>query len=111
MAEMVHKVVLSSGKEVLLREMKIRYQNLAIKAVGSKAGDNQAMMGSLMQQELLKQLIVQINGKPITAKELENLDEAFSYIEFVQLLQVVQKLMGGDSMGEFQTEIVSIGSV
>lgn len=109
MSEMVHKVTLSSKKEVLMREMKIKFQNLAIKAVGNRAGENQAMLGNLMQQELLKQLVVQIDGKAITAKELENLDEVFTYSEYGQLLQVLQKLMGGDSMGEFQTEIVSIG--
>ena len=54
MAEMVHKVVLSTKKEVLLREMKIKFQNLALKAVGNRGGENNMLTASLMQQELLK---------------------------------------------------------
>lgn len=110
MAEMVHKVTLSTGKEVLLREMKIKHQNLAIKAASKQAGDSNTLLASLMQQEIIKQLIFQIDGKQVSGKEMENLDEVFTYSEFGQIAQVIQKLMGGDSLGEFQTEIVSIGA-
>ena len=107
---MVHKVVLSSKKEVLLREMKIKYQNLALKAIGQRGGDNNMLTDSLMQQELLKILIVQVDGKPVDSKVLEQLDEVFAYAEYMQLLQVVNKISGGNELGEFQTEIVPIGS-
>ena len=106
--ECVVKVTLSSGKVVLLREMKMKYQTLAIKAVGSKAGDNTALLGLLSQQEVLKQLIVQIDGKTMTAKTMESLDELFSYQDIVQLMNVLGKISGGD-MGEIQTENVIIG--
>ncbi len=108
--ESVHKVVLSTGKEVMLKEMKIKYQNLAVKAIGNKAGDNQLYMGSLMQEELLKMLVVEINGKKPEPKIMENLDEVFSFQEYRQLLSVVGKIMGGNEPGEAQIEIVPGGS-
>ena len=107
--EAVHKITLSTGKVVMMREMRIRYQNLAIKAVGSQAKDNQALLGTLAQQELLKILIANVNGKEMTHRELEKLDELFSYPELIQLMKVLDKISGGDDVGEFQTEIVMSG--
>lgn len=109
MKESVHKVVLSSGKEVLMRDMKIKYQNLALKAVGSKAGDNNSLLGSMMQQELVKILIVQVDGQAVDPKAMEDLDSLFSYQEYLQIVSFVGQLMGGNSLGEFKNEIVNIG--
>lgn len=101
---------MSGGKEVLLREMKMKYQNLALQAVGNKAKDNQLLAGSLMIQELIKILIIKIDNKEVKASALESLDDIFSYKQLQQLQQVVGKLMGGDDdLGELTTEFVSIG--
>jgi hypothetical protein len=108
--ELVHKVTLSTGKVVLLKPMKIKYQNLAIQAVGKKAGDNQNLAGALIQTELLKILITQVDGKPLNPKEMEDLDSVFDYNEYQQLLKVLNKLAGGEHEGELVTETVSIGS-
>jgi hypothetical protein len=108
MAEMVTKITLSTGKVVQLREMKIKYQNLASKAVGTMAGDNNMLLASMMQQELLKILLVDINGQRPDPKSLEDLDGLFTFAEYSQIGKVVNQLMGGD-MGECQTEIASIG--
>lgn len=105
----VHKVTLSSGKVVLFREMKIKYQNLALKAVGNKAGENQALLGALMQQELLKILIVQVNGNAIDPKSMEDLDSVFNYQEFLECGKFVGELMGGSELGKYQSEIVNSG--
>lgn len=106
--QLAHKVVLSTGREVLLREMKIKHQVLASKAIGNRAGDNQLLMATLMQCELLKLLIIEVDGKAPSSTEREDLDSLFSYPEFQQLQKVVGHLMGGDA-GEFRTEIATTG--
>lgn len=105
----VHKITLSTGKVVLLREMKIKYQELAIKAVGNKAGDNQMLFASMVQKELLKILIFQINESKVGDIELADLDKVFSFGEFSQVNRAVEKVVGGDGAGEFQTETVVAG--
>lgn len=107
--ETVHKVVLGTGKVVLLRPMKIKYQRLAAQVAGKKAEGNSALLGTIMLEEILKHLIVQIDGAAPEKAKLEALDDLFAYEEYMQLTQVLQKIMGGDGLGEFQTELVSIG--
>lgn len=106
------KVTLSGGKVVMLREMKMKYQNLALQAIGNKAKDNQMLAGSLMLQELMKTLIINVDGQKVNSAALENLDEMFSYKQLQQLQSVIGKIMGGDddAAGELTTEFVNIGA-
>lgn len=113
--EHVHKVTLGSGKIVLLREFKIKHQELAMKAVGDKAGDSRFLFMALMQRELVKVLVHSVgtdeeNVAPVKPLQLENLDDVFSVGEFSQIGQVIDQLVGGNALGEFKTEIVTIGS-
>lgn len=106
----VNKVTLSSGKVVLLRELQIKHQEMAALAVAQKANGNPAILSMLMQKEMLKQLIVSIDGKPINGAQLELLDTLFSFQEWMQLNQVFAKLMGADEdLGKFQLEVVTSG--
>lgn len=113
--EHVHKITLGTGKVVLVRDMTLKHQELAMKAVGDKAGENKFLFVALMQRELIKVLIHSV-GKdadsvaPVNPIELESLDRLFTVREFTQLGQVIDQLMGGNDLGEFQTEIVAIGS-
>lgn len=108
---MVTKVVLSSKKEVLLREMKIKHTEQAAQAAAPRANGDSNVLGLLMQKELLKLLICQVDGKMPAASELEDMDDLFSISEYNQLLKVAAKLMGGDDMGkEPTTEVVAFGS-
>jgi hypothetical protein len=107
----VYKVTLGTGREVILREMKIKHQELAAKAVGSKAGDNQMLFVTMMQKELLKILLVEVDGKAVTGIQLEDLDSLFTYQEYGQLSRVMGKIMGDESdMGKFQIELASSGN-
>lgn len=108
----VHKVTLGTGKVALLKEAQLKHQELAIRAVGNRAGDNQYLFGSLLQKELLKILLVQIDGKDLTPSELEKLDDLLTLPEYLQLVQVVSKLMGGaggEELGEAKIEFVASG--
>ena len=106
----VHKVTLSSGKVVLLREVKIKDQELAAQAASSRAGeDNKLALAIGMQKEMLKMLIVQVDGSQVTPVQLEDLDAVFSYAEYMQLVNVLGKLTGDESLGNAQIELVTSG--
>lgn len=82
------KVTLSTGKEVLLRKLQIRHIQMAERA----SGGNQGMAFAV---EVLKQLIIKVDGKAPKPVELEDLDGLFEVDEFVQLGSVVGKFAGG----------------
>ena len=112
--EYVNKVTLSSGKVVLLRDFKIKHYELAVKVAGQKAGNNQMLAAWLMQQELLKMLIVKINDEDIKKTDIESLDNILTAKEHAQLSKVVQQLIsegdeGSDAEGP-KLEVVSFGS-
>lgn len=108
----VHKVILSSKREVLIREPRIRDQELAAMAASGKAKtDNQMVFGVFMQKEMLKQLLVQIDGQKITAAQVEALDQLFTYKEYGQLLKAMGKILGEeDDLGKFQIEVLPSGA-
>jgi len=109
--ENVFKVTLGTGKVVLIRELQIKHQELAAKAAAPSAGDNAMLLAMAMQKEIIKMLLVEIDGKALSANEKENLDKLFTYKEYQQIQKVVQEIGGGsDDMGNFQMEILTSGN-
>lgn len=109
----VYKVKLSTGKEVLLRQIKIKDQELAAKAASRTGEDSKYGMAIAMQRELIKILLVQVDGKQLKASEKEDLDSLFSYKEYMQVANVLQKITEteGDQMGNAEIEITTSGSI
>lgn len=108
----VYKVALSSGKVVLLRQIKIKDQEMAAKAIGRIGDDNKIAMAVAMQKELLKLLLVDVDGKQLKAVEKEDLDSLFTYAEYMQLMNVMGKITDtGDLGNEPQIEIMPSGSI
>lgn len=112
---MVHKVVLPAmgskpEKTVLLREMEMGYMEQAAKLAAPRAGDNAMVLSIAMQAELLKLLIIEVDGKPLTAVQKENLKTVFTYQEHAMLAKAVNKITGIGDEGNFQIELVSSGS-
>lgn len=108
----VHKVTLSTGKVVLIRELKIKHQELAMKAASGKgSSDNQMLFATQVQNELLKILIYSVNGKALTDIEKADLDSIFSFAEYTQVMKALGKITNtdGDS-GEFQLALEIITS-
>ena len=109
--QLVTKVVLSTGKTVLLRDVKIKHTELAAQACAARSNGDANVLMILMQKELMKLLVVQVDGKTPGAVELEDLDELFTMLEYGQLSAVVKKLTGGDELGKLPaTEAVSFGN-
>ena len=102
------KVTLSTGKVVLLNEMKISTSEKAAEMVAQRAGDSQNLMIMLMPKALLQLLISHVDDKPVGMTERNNMDSLFTVLEYNQLLKVVGKMNGGgDEKGEAQVEFLA----
>lgn len=91
------KVSLDSGKYVVLREFTVKLKNQAVEAAGlrtSSASSGKAFEATL-QDEILKVLIVSVNGQSLKAAEREDLDTILTYSEYQQLMMAVGDVMGG----------------
>lgn len=97
--EALYQFTLSSKKVIKLREPKIGHSRTAAQVAGKKAGDNNAYLQMLIQEEIAKLLIVEVDGKILSAIEKENLDNLFSIKEYSQVLQAIQ-MIGGEDEGK-----------
>lgn len=97
-------------REVLIREMKIRDQKLALQAVGNRAGDNKFLLMTMLQEELLKMLLHSVDGKPVNQAQLTDLDSLFNIKEYAILQNVIGKISGIEDTNSLpQIENVFIG--
>lgn len=88
-----------SGKKLCVRPMQIRDLDLASQAAARRGGgDNQFVFQMGLQRELLKILLVSVNGKKLTPVELEQLDSHLEPAEYMALLGEIQGLMGNASV-------------
>lgn len=96
------KAVLSTGKTVYLREMKISDTEKAAQKVSRRADGDPLMMQVMMKKALVQALLAKIANtesetpRDITSNEKEDMDSLFNMTEYGQLLQVIGKLSGGE---------------
>lgn len=95
----VYKVEIAPGKFAYLREIKIADTRLAAKMVGKK-GSNAVEMNILLQEELLKLLLIQIDDKKLDHTDKNNLDKLFSFAEYKRIMGAIQKIAGDENEGE-----------
>jgi hypothetical protein len=110
MASTTLKVTLKSGKVVVLREPKIKHTELAAQAAAQHSNGKPQLMGMFMQRELLKTLLISVDGKVLSASDAEDLDSLFSLADYGQLMLAVDEISsGGEALGKAQIEIVPSG--
>jgi hypothetical protein len=108
---MVTKVTLGSGKVVYLREPTVDDMESAGQIAGKIAGNNSAQMGMIVQKEILKRCLVQINEKKLGRAEKEGINSLFSLREYTQVIKIISQLSGvGEDEGNFKMELVSFGN-
>lgn len=108
---LVHKVTLSSGKVVLLKDLELADEELASQLASQKTGDNTTSYAYALLNELTKLLIIKINDKEYKGVSKSTAHKDLSYQEFMQLRTVVGKLMGGTSEApKLEITSVNIGS-
>lgn len=108
MAEVVHKVTLGSGKVVLVRDPKIKHQELAAKAAGNMENENDVYKNLRVQNELVKILIAKVDDKSVSGGD--TLDDLLTMSEYQQILKVVGQISGAtDGAAAPLIEVVSSG--
>ena len=91
----VYKFTLPNKMEITLREPKISDTSRATQVAGKKAGTNQAHLNILIQEEVVKLLLVSVNGKVLKNSEKESLDTLFTLKEYGNVLKAVNMISGG----------------
>jgi hypothetical protein len=107
----VTKFTLSTGKEIFLREPKISDTEHATKIAGMEAGpENTAYLGTLFQKEMVKLLLVAVDGKQLSLKEKMSMDSLFNMKEYGQVSRCMKVVLGDDDGGKFELtpEIVTL---
>ena len=90
----LHEFELEGGKTVKLRTMQIRDWDQAAKCASRDSSGDQFVFGIRLQQELMKILLVEVDGKSLTMMQKESLDSLFTVNEYLALQDEVQALMG-----------------
>lgn len=99
----VAKFTLNSGKVIYLREPRIGDTEKAAQVAGKKASSqNEIHTGLVIQSEMLKILLVQIDEKKLGLIDKEQLDKLFTFKEHRQALKAVQKMLEDDEEGNEQ---------
>lgn len=106
----VAKFTLSSGKVIFLKEPSIGDTEKAAQVAGKKAGtDNQVYLGIILQKEMLKTLLVQVDDKKLNLSDKEQLDKLFTFKEYNQVLKAVQMVMADEGNEPLTLEFATIG--
>lgn len=94
MGTMNYELKLTNGKKVIVREPSIKDQDLAAELVSSRAGDNAMAFAMMLQTEIMKMLIVSVNGKTLSGVEKDQLDKVFDYAEYSEVQMGVKEILG-----------------
>lgn len=107
----VTKFVLNEKTTIYLREPRIDDTEKCAQIAGKKSGgENQAHLAILLQKEMLKSLLVQVNNKTLTMQEKEQMDKLLTYREYNMATKALQMVLGGDDVGNSLTpEFTTIG--
>lgn len=106
----VYKFTLFSNKVILLREPLIDDTEKAAQVAGKKAGsENQALLSVLVQKEMLKLLLVEVDGKKLSLTEKEQLQKYLNFKEFNQAMKAMNMIVGDDSGNELTPEFITTG--
>lgn len=90
---LVYKVELSTKKKVIFKKYLIKHNQMAAEAAARTASEGPAFQMAF-NAELIKLLIVEIDGKKPDNARLEDLDSYFDMEEYTQLSQVVEQIAG-----------------
>jgi hypothetical protein len=96
MSELVNKASLSSGKEVDVKHLEMKHYRQASQVAAAKIGKkgNEYSMSLALQDELMKILVVAIDGQRLSAIDRERLDTLLTTDDYRQVVQVIELMIG-----------------
>jgi hypothetical protein len=89
---MQYKVTLTSGKVVVFRKLKIKDYHMAAEVAGKAS--NQTSVSLLLMDELIRNSLVAVNEKTLTAAERQDLDAHFEMDEYAEVKMFMQEVSG-----------------
>lgn len=109
MAKNSYKLTLSTDKVVVLSEITIALKNQAVEAASLKSSGGKAF-DALLQDEILRQTLVSVDGVKPSGAERENLDNYLSFPEYNEVMAGMTEAMGLSSIKKPKIELIT-GSV
>ncbi len=103
------KVTLTTGKVVLIRDMKVSDSEAAAQEVAPRSNGDANVLQVLAQKALVKRLVVAVDDKALSMTEKEDIDGLFSIREYNQVLTAIKKMTGDDGGNEPRLEVVNSG--
>lgn len=91
---MHYEMELSTGKKVVVREPEVGDEEKAAQAVGERAGSSNQAFAVLAQVEIVKQLVISVNGQTLSLKDKHDLKAHLNYAEYNELVAGVTELLG-----------------
>lgn len=108
-----YKVTLDTGKTALVKDMTVKMKNQAVEAAGLRAGESASAtaFSSMLQDEVLRLLLISVDGNVLSGVQKEDLDSVFTYVEYQQLMLCLKDIMGVSEVAKKpKIEIVIINS-
>jgi hypothetical protein len=104
-----YKVTLTSGKVVVMREMSVKLKNECITSAANALGKDASgpIFQARLQDEMMKTLLVSVNGKNPSGAEKEDLDQLFTMAEYTQLGKATGDIMGVDEEKKPKIELIT----
>lgn len=103
-------MTLSTGKKVVLRKLTVGLRNDAVEAA-SLTSNTEAVLNLRTQSEMLKILLVKIDGKEQERSKLESkeyYEGLFTMQETNELMLVLQEMAGTENVKKPKLEIVTL---
>lgn len=106
--EAKYKVTLPGAKVVHLRQMTIKIKNQCIESAANALGKEASgpVFQNRLQDDMLKTLIFDVNGKVPSGAEREDLDNLFSMSEYAALSTALTEIMGIGEEKKSKIELV-----
>lgn len=98
---------LSTGKMVTMKFPRIKHFNTANDVAIHKSPAGKSPSGFAVQMELVKLLVMEVNGKAVSSVERENLDDIFDLGEYTEISEELGTMLGKSGKAKVTVRTIS----